>query len=168
MQLPKQTTGPLAGYPLLAVDMVKFAAYKQAAYDKGVDYGLGAKDPHLGAWPIDYTKIDCSGFVRAILAYSTNGQTVKFGMPDGSFLESDWFKAQGFKAINYSQVPDYASHLCVAIHRPGGRGGDSIGHIWFCIHGHSVESYGGNGPGERPWNHAWFVRHVDEVYVIAS
>ena len=166
--LGKQTSGPLAGFALLGIDWARFEQYENATVDKGIRYGFGSKDPHLGAWPVDYTSIDCSGYVRAILAYATHQQTTQNGMPDGSFLEADWFKAQGFKAIDYSTAPDWASHLIVGIHRPGGRGGDAVGHIWLCIHGHTIESYGGHGPGTHAWDDPWYPDHCDECYVLAT
>jgi hypothetical protein len=82
-------------------------------------------------------------------------------------VEDDWFAHTEFKRTEYTNcvLPD--GFLRVAIHRPGGRGGDATGHIWLVVDGHSVESYGGHGPGERPWNHAWFLEHVDDCFVLA-
>jgi len=166
--IAKQTAGPMAGFPLLSVDWTRFEAYEAATVNSGIRYGFGAKDPNAGAWPVDYTSIDCSGYVRAILAYATSQQTVANGMPDGSFLEADWFKAQGFKEVDYSTVPDWNSRLLCGVHRPGGRGGDSIGHIWLVIHGHTIESYGGHGPGTHAWDSSWYVESCDECYVLAD
>jgi len=166
LKIAPASAGPLIGFATLNINPSMMLQYAQAAIDKGVDYGFGSKDPNLGTWPIDYSAIDCSGFVRAILAYSTLGQTQRYDMPDGSFLEADWFKAQGFKATTYAMTENVDGHVRVGIHRPGGRGGDSVGHIWLVYRGQSIESYGGNGPGRRPWDHQWFLDHVDECYVL--
>ena len=167
MQLPKQTTGPLAGYATLTVNIGKLIAYYGSCVAHAVKYGLGAKDPHPGTFPPRYGAIDCSGFVRTILAYATAGQSATYGMPDGSWMEDNWFKVQGFKPASYQDCANKDGHVRVAIHRPNGRGGDSTGHIWLVYNGESLESYGGHGPGRRPWDHQWFVDHVDDCYVIS-
>jgi hypothetical protein len=166
LKITPATAGPLTGFATLNINLSLMLAYIAAAMSKGVQYGFGAKDPNLGTWPIDYHSIDCSGFVRAALAYSTHGQTQRYDMPDGSFLEADWFAAQGFKKTSYDMTANVDEHVRVAIHRPNGHGGDPIGHIWLIFKGQSIESYGGHGPGRRAWNHQWFVDHVDECYVL--
>jgi hypothetical protein len=45
----------------------------------------------------DFTKIDCSGFVRAAIRESTS-PTVAF--PDGSVIQHDWIKARGYEPSN--------------------------------------------------------------------
>ena len=152
----------------MTIYLSRFAAYKQWCYDHHVGYGMGHKCQNPGMFPPVFADnlVDCSGFVRAILAYATMDATSS--MPDGSFLEDDWFGHQGFQRIDYKDCGLNDKTLRVAIHKPGGRGGDAVGHIWLCVHGHTVESYGGHGPGERPWNLPLLLDIVDDCYVLGA
>ena len=172
--LPKPAiaaTGILAGFATLILDRARYFQYAAAAIAAGVGYGMGDKDPVLGDWPLDYSLIDCSGWVRTVMCFITHHVTVQDGLPDGSYCEADWFKANKFKPTTYDNCSNRDGILRVAIHRPGGRGGDPTGHIWFCYgddqaEAESCESYGGHGPGHRPITHQWFLDHVDEVYCL--
>jgi hypothetical protein len=163
------TDGPLAGFVSVPIDLNRFVNNKQAAYDVHIPYLMGGKDPKCGQGLIDYPRgIDCSGFARTLLMWAAHG--LLNDMPDGSWAEDPWFVSAGFKAGDYNAYMANAMNndgfLRIAIHRPGGRGGDPTGHVWILVNGHSVESYGGHGPGERPWNHQWFVDHVDHIFVV--
>ena len=105
---------------------------------------------------MDFAAIDCSGYVRTLLDYASGGATDH--IPDGSWMEDQWFALTGFAPTEYANGALSDGHLRVAIHHPSGRGGDPVGHIWLVANGHTMESYGGHGPGERPWNHPWFLR----------
>ena len=166
MAVPKATTGPLTGFAYLSINISMMIVYIKAAIDKDVKYGFGSKDPNPGQWPIDYSEIDCSGFVRAILAYATCGQSTHAGMPDGSLYEDGWFGSQGFKRTSYYMCSNNDEHVRVGIHRPGGRGGDSTGHIWLVYHGLTLESCGGYGPHRQAWDNEWMLEHVDDCYVL--
>ena len=50
--LNKAKDGVLAGYTCVNIDTAKFAAFKQACYEKHVTYSLGAKDPNPGSGKI--------------------------------------------------------------------------------------------------------------------
>jgi hypothetical protein len=156
--------GPLYGFNVVDLDLRKFEDFKQRCYDAHVGYLFGAKDPNPGSGRVDFAAIDCSGFVRTLLDYASDGATSS--IPDGSWMEDDWFAKGVFKRTAYSECGAGDAHVRVAVHRPGGRGGDATGHIWLTVNGHSVESYGGHGPGERPWDHPWFLAHVDDCYVL--
>ena len=61
-----------------------------------VTYGLGKKVPFHGAIPgRDFTQVDCSGFVREAVRLATNPPAP---FPDGSVVQHDWVRAQGFAA----------------------------------------------------------------------
>ena len=164
----KATDGPLAGFTVAKLDIDRFIQFKSDEFKKYVSYDFGAKDPDPGSGVVDFDKIDCSGDVRTILMYISHGAFND--LPDGSAMQNHYFEIKGFKHGDYTAYLNNAQLsdglLRVAIHRPGGRGGDKTGHIWLLINGHSDESYGGHGPGERPWNHQWFLDHVDDIYVL--
>lgn len=180
-KVPKAPEGsPLYGAALLAIDMGRYVQWQQEELRRQkaglVVYGFGAKDRHLNIYPPQYVAIDCSGEVRAILDYATNGLITKLGFPDGSAAQYEWFRDQGFRENPYAQVAGLCDgHVRVAGHLPGGRGGDSIGHIWLlCNHdvpgvaqvALTFESYGHHGPGRRPWNNDWFMDHVDWCFTL--
>ena len=165
----KMTSGPLAGFSAIDFDFDRFAQFKGYCEDN-FDYQMGGKCSNLGTFPPTYELngapcdgCDCSGFVRSLLYYATEGGLL---IPDGTWAEDPWFGPQGFKRTSYVNCAVNDNLVRVAIHRPGGRGGDPTGHIWLCVHQHTVESYGGNGPGERPWALPLLVDLVDDCFVL--
>jgi len=164
----------LVGYPCVPVDINQLATFKAAAYAAKVKYGFGAKDPHVGSGVIDFDDIDCSGWARTMTDYATHNVLRSAGFPDGSYNQAMWlvnvakFKSHRIESvqdyIDCAEVNDNLYRLC--FHLPGGRGGDSIGHVWGDMHLHTSESYGGHGPGERTIDHQWFLDHCDIVVVI--
>lgn len=170
--LTKQTTGDFAGHITIDVSQALFAQFEEYCNGR-FHYQMGGKCSNLGQFPPTFELngqpcdgVDCSGYVRAILEYATAGGLS--GMPDGSFVQDDWFKSQGFKASEYAECGNNDNLVRVCVHRPNGRGGDPTGHIWLCVNVHTVESYGGHGPGNRPWNDALLVSLVDDVYVLGE
>jgi hypothetical protein len=176
--LKKAITGLLAGFTYVPIDLMEFANFKQKAYDAHVGYVFGGKDPNLGSGTIGFSGIDCSGWFRTLADYSTHGILQSAGLPDGSYTQAQWLIDQGFKhhVINSSQQyndaatisptdPSY-NLLRVCFHYPNGRGGDNTGHVWMDTHDHSVESYGGHGPGEEHITASWFEEHCDLVVVL--
>lgn len=146
--LIKAVSGPLAGHTVIPIDWERFGAFKAACYAAGVRYGWGAKDPAPGTGAIDFPRIDCSGFVRTLLMCATGGRHGALAdLPDGSYTQAKWFSAQGFKQTVRDALLLQDGHLRVAVHFPDHK--DETGHIWLCVNGHTVESYGGHGPGER-------------------
>ena len=134
-------------------------------------YQMGGKCSNLGDFPPMFelngapcNGVDCSGFVRMLLHRSADG--VAKSMPDGSYIEDNWFAAQGFQRVAYSECANNDQKVRVAIHRPNGRGGDPTGHIWLCVHGHTVESHGGVGPSQRAWNDKLLISLVDDCFVL--
>ena len=171
--LKKAVDGPLKGFTYVPVDLTLFAKNKQAAYDAHVQYVFGSKDQNVGSGAIDYTGIDCSGFVRTLLDYATH-QVLKYaGFPDGSYTQAQWLIDQGFKNHKITSAQDYLDavdlqddFIRACFHYPNGRSGDSTGHVWITTHQHTTESFGGHGPGEHPIDNAWECGHCDLVVVL--
>lgn len=150
--LIRATSGPLAGHVVCPVDWDKFADFKGRCYAAHVAYGWGSKDPGCGSGRVGFTRIDCSGFARTLLMYAAGGPDggAMRLMPDGSYTQGDWLAAQGFKptAPENSALAD--GHLRCCVHHPDGM--DEAGHIWLACNSHTIESFGGHGPGQRAWN----------------
>jgi len=168
MGLKKQTEGDLAGYTTINIDLGLFAAYEAAC--AGLEYVWGGKCTNLGHIPPTWYSLekqsnqgpDCSGYVRALLEYAT-ACIVSQGFPDGSVAQCDWVKAKGFKPGDYSATGDGDDHIRIAFKHEGTHG-DTAGHVWLTVHGHTVESYGGYGPGQQPWQ--VYSGIVDECFVL--
>lgn len=161
--VPKATAGPLAGFATIIVTIALLLSALSACQFRGVSYGLGSKPPEPFSVKPNFRLIDCSGFVRWALWVATRGQLL---LPDGSYVQHDWFTKQGFKLTDYANAALQDGHLRIAFHAPNGRGGDGTGHVWLIYAGETLESYGGHGPGRREWDHDWFTSHVDACYVI--
>jgi len=142
------STGPLAGYPVASIDFKKLTDFRVACMNAHVGYGLGAKDPHAGSGKVDFTKIDCSGFMRSLLMYA--GPTTFAGFPDGSCQQQEWFDRAGFKATtpDNGALSDGIVRVYIHIHDQI----DGTGHIWLTVNGHTIESCGGRGVCQRPWD----------------
>jgi len=122
-----------------------------------VRYKLGAK-ASLSAQSSDITHIDCSGYVRWILARASR-QTLL--LPDGSQNQREWVVRQaadgeGWKALQrYSDVQYAAqdpSRLFVAFLWPN-PGKAWPRHVWLVHKGRTIESAGGGmkGVGSQDW-----------------
>lgn len=173
MELQKATDGPLAGFVAVNILQDRFEQFK--AYCEGrFEYVWGGKCANLGQFPPTWIDelhgngacngCDCSGYARAILDYATNMGTS--AMPDGSWGEDEFFNHAGFKVTDYAECANSDGLVRLCVHRPGGRGGDATGHVWLCVNGHTVESCGGQGPFEQPWDTQWYVDHVDDCFVL--
>ena len=160
------TAGALAGHIVAPIDTSKYIDFRDRMLAARIGYEMGAKDPNVGSGKIGFTHLDCSAFVRTLARFAAGGALND--MPDGSWNEDDYFAARGFKRSQYLSVFDGDDILRACIHRPNGRGSDPTGHIWFAVHGHSDECYGGHGVGQRPLDHQWFVDHVDDVWCVAE
>lgn len=150
-------------YPTLPVDYHALAAYLEACQSRHIGYGLGAKadsDGHaLAEFPPRYAQIDCSGFVRAALAYSSG-----VAIPDGSVVQHAWFQSRGFKASDRLSLLRIDGILRIAFIRPTRL--RKIGHVYLCRNRATLESWGGHGPGSRsPLAHALRAGATD-VYAV--
>ena len=150
--LTKATSGLLEGHVVAPINIVKFAAFKQACYNAHIPYSFGGKDKHPGSGKVSFPLgIDCSGFIRTLLMYSCEG--AMDDMPDGSYTQGEWFASKDFLSVPPSDCANADGHIRVCVHHPDSL--DETGHIWLTIGNkpvHTVESFGGHGPGERAWN----------------
>lgn len=137
-------------FSALPLDPGKLRAYLAECEKRGVRYDLGAKAPsgHLADFPPDYSRIDCSGFVRAMLAYASAGEIV---IPDGSVNQRNWFAARNFKPAAFSNCSELDGRLRICFLAPSDTP-ERIGHVWLCLNARTLESYGAHGPGSRAWN----------------
>ena len=151
-ELIKVTAGALMGFVAAPIDWQRFADFKQRCYDAHIAYDWGGKDANCGSGEIDFTGLDCSGFVRTILIYAGGGpETGAFrALPDGSYDQGQWFQEIGFKPVSAASSALRDGRLRVNIHHADAK--DETGHIWLAVNGHTVECFGGHGPGERAWN----------------
>lgn len=155
------------------IDTEKMDEYIQACISAGVQYGLGAKDPTPKATlPIDFDRIDCSGFVRQIIRHATNGGVI---LPDGSWAQSEWCKnyktpepeAATLEPIEYKNLNVEAfgpTRVVIAFYRPVG---DAVGHVWLVHKGVTYESHGKAGPAHREWCDPVLMRLVTQAYILA-
>jgi cell wall-associated NlpC family hydrolase len=126
----------------------------------GTTYKLGAKAPSLSCDTSLVSAIDCSGFVRYLLARASRQGLV---IPDGSVNQHQWCREQGFPKVAYGG-PSIATskRLYLAFIEPVYE--VRPGHVWFVYQGHTMESYGGQGVGSRAWNTPVLVRRVAGCY----
>lgn len=116
-----------------------------------VTYGLGAKPPFPGATPgVDFRKIDCSGFVREAIRRS---ETTQLGFPDGSVIQHEWVRGQGFATVPISSGKALDGLVRIAFLRPQDTS-SGIGHVVLIHNGKTLESHGGLGPDSLPWTGA--------------
>lgn len=149
-------------WPTAPVEARRLIQYLRACEDKGVGYALGAKAAHLTAWPPDYAHIDCSGWVRAALAWASDGQ---FILPDGSVNQREWCEANHLKRSAYASLTRVDEIVRIAFIRPSAL--QRIGHVYLAFDGRTLESWGGHGPGSRsPLVHVLHAFTTD-VFVLA-
>jgi hypothetical protein len=153
-------------YVALPVDFDKMDAYLAECVRLGVVYHMDGKAPEgqLSAFPPKFSEIDCSGFARCILAYATNaapgGPVV---IPDGSYIQHQWFADHGFKATDYSNAASQDGHLRIAFIQPTE---NEAGHVWLIRNGKTLESHADVGPSARPWNTPVLINNVAACYVV--
>lgn len=135
-------------WPTLPVGRNRLRLYLEACEDACVGYHLGAKANSFGqsltAFPPRYSQIDCSGWVRAALAYATRGEVI---LPDGSVNQHDWCAGKGLKASTYRSLLLDDGVLRIAFIVPSAA--HPVGHVFLCRGRKTMESWGGNGPGTR-------------------
>lgn len=140
-------------WPTLPVNFKRLNAYLAQCLAEHIGYGLGAKADGNGRkltfYPPAYSAIDCSGWVRAALAFATITGDRPGGIiiPDGSVIQHDWVINQHFKISSYSALLLHDGALRIAFIAPNWQ--HPIGHVYFVRNGRTMESYGGHGPGSR-------------------
>jgi hypothetical protein len=154
-----------AAPPLLPLDMTRARAFLQACMTSHprVTYGLGAKVPFFGAVPgKDFTKVDCSGFIRELVRLSTTPTTP---FPDGSVVQHDWVIAHHFEKSSPQAAMQNDGIIRMAFLSPHDSA-DGIGHVLLVAAGMTLESHGGVGPDSRAWTNTGF-QSKTSVYVVA-
>ena len=126
--------------------------------DGHIKYKLGAKCDIL-AKPEEIKRIDCSGYVRWLI-YQISGLDIG----DGSWNQRVKIDKLGFKRTAYDNCRLIDGHLRIAFINPED---GKAGHVWLVKNGNTIESYGGKGPGRRPWNNRTLKRNVDYCFVLA-
>lgn len=154
----------LGSWPTLPISAPSLQQYVASAITADVGYGLGSKCPgaDIGRLPIPYSRIDCSGFIRCVIAAATRERVM---MPDGSYIQNDWCAERGFKRSVYANAALEDGHWRLCFHRPNSE--DEIGHVWLVHNGVTTESYGGHGPGHRAWSSPVLLALATDVYVVA-
>jgi len=123
---------------------------------RGVGYKLGAKAPSLGCDTLAIEQIDCSGFVRYVIA-RCSGVIV----PDGSQNQLDWARGN----LNPSSYK-YAAHgegLYICFITPH-IGKEWPRHVWLMRQGYTRESCGSQGVTERPYNTPILIDNVSATF----
>jgi hypothetical protein len=155
---------PSAPTGLMPLDITKAEAFLDACVKAHVTYGLGAKVPFYHAVPgRDFTKVDCSGFVREAILEATE-KAVPF--PDGSVVQHDWVKARQYplSSVDAAKTSDQKVRIAFL---PPSASPEHIGHVVLIYQARTLESHGHHGPDSRPWDgESWQAHTV--VYTIAD
>lgn len=118
-----------------------------------VKYKLGAKAPSLAADSNAITRIDCSGYVRWLIARASSPRII---LPDGSQQQLAWCDAMEWHELAaYSDVQYAAedpSRLFIAFLSPK-PGKAWPRHVVLVRSGMTMESCGSAGVTSRPWDH---------------
>ena len=137
----------------LLVDLIKKTT------DGHIKYKLGAKCK-IDADSSEIKAIDCSGFVRWLI-YRISG----FDIDDGSWIQRRYLDTMGFTYCNYADCAKLDDKLRIAFINPED---GKAGHVWLVVNGMTIESYGHNGPGRRPWNTRTLKSKVDYCFVLTG
>ena len=164
-QARARDVGPPAGVGPVALDVSRAQGFLRACMTSQprVTYGLGAKLPRHGAVPgQDFTKVDCSGFVREAVWLST---TPHLNFPDGSVVQHEWVRARLPKStIAAAQAADGVVRIAFLRPEDSPKG---IGHVVLVLNGRTLESHGGVGPDSRDWTgEGWQAKAF--VYTVPS
>ena len=148
---------------VIAVDTAKLLRLHGSVAGR-VPYVFGAKARPLCGGPEALTRgIDCSGYVRWLM-YHCSAAGYRF--PDGSTLQADWCRKQGFKATSYRLNAGWEDgRLRLCFYRPKG---SRAGHVWFTLNGQTIESAGGRGPTRRSWLTPVLLSRVEACYVLTA
>jgi len=126
------------------------------------EIGTPRSKPALHSRPGDFSYADCSGLFRWLIYYITHGLVKP---PDGSWYQRKWCKEQGFKSTSYDMLALHDHRLRVGFIPPSP---GQVGHVFLCINGRTIESYGGHGFGRREWDTPVLKRKTKEVFVLTD
>ncbi len=156
-------TDYLKGFNKLSIDPQMLIDYTNLCIKAHITYKLGGKDPtpKTPEPPLDFSEIDCSGFVREAVMYATHDKVL---LPDGSWNQWDYCKRLKFKEskFEYTGLNDGLVRICFKI----ANGAGDIGHVWLTHNGQSLESHGGKGVDRRVWDHPTLKKICQHVYVL--
>ena len=148
---PDPATESVAGS--LALDLTKAKSFLNQCITSQprVGYGLGAKAPFHGAVPgTDFTRIDCSGFVREAIWHATSPH---LDFKDGSVVQHEWVAQHGFPPASVADGSARDGVIRIAFLSPHATT-SGVGHVTLIADGRTLESHGGLGPDSRPWTGA--------------
>jgi len=131
-----------------------------------VRYRMGAKAPGLTADSAAISHLDCSGFVRWVLARASRGALV---LPDGSTNQRAWCEQHLRRIGEYSHVRFAAQdpgRVFVAFLAPSAIRPRSAGHVWLVRAGVTLESCSGKGVCSRPWDTPVLRQHASATYEV--
>lgn len=135
--------------PTMPLDWSKVETFQHACQAAHVTYGLGAKVPNDNSVPgRDFTKVDCSGFVRAAIHRAT---TPEVPFPDGSVVQQEWVRANGYSAGTLADGTLTDGNVRIAFLDPHDSA-DRIGRFVLICNGRTAESDGAVGPDSRPFD----------------
>lgn len=148
-------------YETLDIDPHDIPVLTKKLENLGCKYKLGAKASSIDAQFADIRAIDCSGFTRLIVR-RCGGPVI----PDGSAMQLNWLVDNHFKpsSVEYAKLHDDILRMFVLPQQPG----KGVGrHVGFVLNGMTYESYGGHGPGSRPWTGKGYQAKC-RVFVVAK
>lgn len=151
----------------LSVDRNKLIAMMNTAFAPGHGYRMGAK-PKLGSDAATWKAADCSGYIRWLLYGCSHLQTDPpklVVLPEGSWDQHEWFRSKGFVPCAYAECGYMDNVLRIAFIPPTAK---HPGHVWLVINQQTIESYGGHGPGRRPWDTRVLKAEVSACYVLTD
>lgn len=134
----------------------------------GVRYGYGVKAPSLTADSSAIRSIDCSGYVRYLIAKCTNQQLI---LPDGSQSQREWAETHLRQLAKYPDVV-YANpwRLFICFIKPNTNGCGDVGHVWLVTQFEkdapvkTIESHGGKGVDSRAWDYSTLRNEVYSAF----
>jgi hypothetical protein len=155
-----EVKSPTTGYTVLPVDQAKLGELLAATQGR-VAYRLNAK-PKAGQDPATIKKADCSGFLHWLIPQIV---TEHCDFPDGSWVQREWCKHQGFKSTEYKNSALHDHRLRIAFITPVG---SKPGHVWLTLDRLTIECHSGEGVDRRPWNKSVLFTKVSACYVLTD
>jgi hypothetical protein len=131
-----------------------------------VTYGPrpGAKVPFHGATPgRDFTRVDCSGFVREAIWRAT---APHLNFPDGSVIQRQWVVTNNFARSSADEALREDGIVRIAFYRPQDSP-SGVGHVALVHNAKTLESHGGVGPNSRPWTKLPRWQAMSIVFILA-
>ena len=123
---PELEAAPPAAVSPMPLNITKAEAFLDTCVKAHVTYGLGAKVPFYHAVPgRDFTKVDCSGFVREAILEATE-KAIPF--PDGSVVQHDWVKARRYPLSSVDAAKAVDQKVRIAF-LPPSASPEHIGHV---------------------------------------